>query len=141
VQAVEVWTIDEFIASYNVPRPNYIKIDVPGLTQQILAGARRTLAHPALREIQVEAREHKGGRVIAERLAPLGFSLQRRGMRLDGKLQRDLVFVRDIEQVNNGAKASVGVRLADIAPPAWPSALIPEASGSPAPMRNRRKAL
>ena len=141
VQAVEVWTIDEFIASYNVPRPNYIKIDVPGLTQQILAGARRTLAHPALREIQVEAREHKGGRVIAERLAPLGFSLQRRGMRLDGKLQRDLVFVRDIEQVNNGAKASVGVRLADIAPPAWPSALIPAASGSPAPMRNRRKAI
>ena len=79
------------------------------------------------------AREHKGGRVIAERLAPLGFSLQRRGMRLDGKLQRDLVFVRDVEPANNGTKAGVGARLADIAPPAWPSALMPADSNLPPP--------
>lgn len=84
VQAVQVFTIDEFISRYQVPHPNYIKIDVPGLTNEIFAGARRTLAHPALREIQVEANEYKGGRVLAERLAPLGFKLRQRGMRCEG---------------------------------------------------------
>lgn len=73
IQAVQVCTIDEFIARYGAPCPNYIKIDVPGLTQEIFAGATQTLANPALRQIQVEAREHKGGRRIAELLAPAGF--------------------------------------------------------------------
>lgn len=95
-QAVQFCTVDEFIARYNAPHPNYIKIDVPGLTQEIFAGAQQTLAHPALRQIQVEAREHKGGRRIAELLAPLGFKLIGRGMRCDGQLQRDLAFARDI---------------------------------------------
>ena len=39
IQAVQVCTIDEFIARYGAPCPNYIKIDVPGLTQEIFAGA------------------------------------------------------------------------------------------------------
>ncbi len=95
IQAVQVCTIDEFIARYGAPCPNYIKIDVPGLTQEIFIGAKHTLARPALREIQVEAREHKGGRRIAELLAPLGFKMIGRGMRCEGQLQRDLVFARD----------------------------------------------
>ena len=70
IQAVQVCTIDEFIARYGAPCPNYIKIDVPGLTQEIFAGATQTLANPALRQIHVEAREHKGGRRIAELLPP-----------------------------------------------------------------------
>src|SRR4026208_1624035 len=77
IQAVQVCTIDEFIARYGAPCPNYIKIDVPGLTQEIFAGATQTLANPALRQIQVKAREHKGSRRIAELLAPLGFKLMR----------------------------------------------------------------
>jgi len=70
IQALQVCTIDEFIARYGAPCPNYIKIDVPGLTQEIFAGATQTLANPALRQIHVEAREHKGGRRIAELLPP-----------------------------------------------------------------------
>jgi hypothetical protein len=103
IQAVEVYTIDEFIARYGAPCPNYIKIDVPGLTREIFAGATQTLANPALRQIQVEAREHKGGRRIAELLAPLGFKLMRPGMRCDGKLQSDPVFARNILGTNNVA--------------------------------------
>jgi hypothetical protein len=87
IQAVQVCTIDEFIARYGAPCPNYIKIDVPGLTQEIFAGATQTLANPALRQIQVKAREHKGSRRIAELLAPLGFKLMCPGMRCDGKLK------------------------------------------------------
>jgi FkbM family methyltransferase len=108
IQAVQVCTIDEFIARYGAPSPNYIKIDVPGLTQEIFAGATQTLANPALRQIQVEAREHKGGRRVAELLAPLGFKLIRRGMRSDGKLQRDLVFARDVLNIDNRVFDSVG---------------------------------
>jgi hypothetical protein len=50
IQAVQVCTIDEFIARYGAPCPNYIKIDVPGLTQEIFAGPTQTLANPALRQ-------------------------------------------------------------------------------------------
>jgi FkbM family methyltransferase len=95
-QAVQLCTIDDFIGRYQAPVPNYVKIDVPGLTPEILAGARRTLAHPAIRQIQVEAKEHnKSGQRIAEFLAQYGFKIVGRGMRLQGQLQRDLVFARD----------------------------------------------
>ena len=100
LQAVQLCTIDDFIALYGVPCPNYIKIDVPGLTHQIFAGAKHTLAQPELRQIQVEAREHTGGRPIAELLAPLGFNLVGRGMRCGGQFQRDLVFARESASAN-----------------------------------------
>jgi len=102
IQAIQVCTIDEFIARYSASCPNYIKIDVPRLTQETFAGATQTLANPALRQIQVEAREHKGARRIAELLAPLGFKLMRPGMRCEGKL-RSMVFARDILGTNDVA--------------------------------------
>jgi FkbM family methyltransferase len=95
VQAVPIFTIDDFITRHAVPCPNYIKIDVPSLTRQIFAGAKHTLAQPELRQIQVEAKEHKGGGDIANLLAPLGFKLIGRGMRGGGQLQRDLIFARE----------------------------------------------
>jgi FkbM family methyltransferase len=97
LQAVQLCTIDDFIARYGAPCPNYIKIDVPGLTYEIFIGAQHTLAQPALKEIQVEAREHgSSGRRISELLAPLGFKIINRGMRRKGQFQRDLVFARDV---------------------------------------------
>jgi FkbM family methyltransferase len=95
LQAALLCTIDDFIARYDAPCPNYMKIDVPGLTQEIFAGAKKTLARPELREIQVEAREHGGsGRRVSEVLIPRGFKIVGRGMRR-GEVQRDLVFARD----------------------------------------------
>ncbi len=113
LQAAQVFTIDDFVARYGVPYPNYVKIDVPGLIHEIFAGARHTFAHPALREIQVEAREHKGGRIIAQGLAPLGFRIRKRGMRLEGQLQRDLVFARDGSGASNGSRSNVSTRGAE----------------------------
>ena len=100
-QAVQVCTIDDFIVRYDVPCPNYIKIDVPGLTYEIFVGARHTLARPELRQIQVEADEHgKDGLRISELLAPYGFKVTGRGMRHKGTIQRDLVFSRVIGDSN-----------------------------------------
>jgi len=75
IQAVQLCTIDKFIARYGAPCPNYLKIDVPGFTQEILAAAWKRLANPAPRQIQVETKESEGGRRIAELLAQLGFKL------------------------------------------------------------------
>jgi FkbM family methyltransferase len=96
LQPVQLCTIDDFIARYDAPCPNYIKIDVPGLTHEIFAGAKHTLSQPDLKEIQVEAREHGGsGKRLFKVLAPLGFKIKSRGMRRKGEVQRDLVFARD----------------------------------------------
>jgi FkbM family methyltransferase len=48
------FTIDDFIAQFNPPFPNYLKIDVDGLEPQILEGARQTLRDVRLRSLLVE---------------------------------------------------------------------------------------
>lgn len=48
------FSIDEFIAQFAPPFPNYIKIDVDGLEPPILLGAERTLKDPRLRSLMVE---------------------------------------------------------------------------------------
>ncbi len=48
------FAIDDFIAQFNPPFPNYLKIDVDGLEPQILQGARTTLRDPRLRSLLVE---------------------------------------------------------------------------------------
>jgi FkbM family methyltransferase len=101
IQAVQLCTIDKFIARYGAPCPNYLKIDVPGFTQEIFAGAWKTLANPALRQIQVEARENKGGKRIAELLAQLGFKPVGPEMRHERQVQRGLVFARDVSSSND----------------------------------------
>lgn len=94
-QSVQTWTIDSFIDFYGTPRPNYLKIDVPGLTLDILRGARRTLARDEVREVQIEVQERgPGGKRVAALLEPLGFEIVRRHLKRDGRTQRDLVFGR-----------------------------------------------
>lgn len=47
-------TLDQLVESGAVPVPQYIKIDVDGIEHKVLAGARKTLGNPAVREILVE---------------------------------------------------------------------------------------
>lgn len=94
-QPVQVWTIDAFREHYGLGCPDYIKIDVPGLTPEILLGARRTLARPGLRQVQVEAKEQgPGGRRVGSLMTSLGFEIVHRNSRLDGEPSGDLVFAR-----------------------------------------------
>jgi len=72
-QAALMFPMDQLVEEYGLPCPNYIKIDVPGLSEEILAGAARTLQRPELRELHIEAREDSsGGRRILETLKRSG---------------------------------------------------------------------
>ena len=48
------FTIDDLIAQFDPPFPNYIKLDVDGLELPILEGARETLHDPRLHSVLVE---------------------------------------------------------------------------------------
>lgn len=83
-----LFSIDDFVERFDVPLPNYLKIDVPGLKSEILAGAARVLTRMELRELQLEIREDsRGGRQILESLAAYGFHVVHRNRRLDGRVK------------------------------------------------------
>lgn len=72
-QAALLYPIDQLIQDYGLACPNYIKIDVPGLTEQIIAGAAQTLRRPELLELHMEMSESRVGRQIKSALAEAGF--------------------------------------------------------------------
>jgi FkbM family methyltransferase len=73
-QAAVVLSIDQLVEDYGLACPNYIKIDAPGASEAIVAGAARTLGRPELRELHLEVRESsKGGQRIVETLKTGGF--------------------------------------------------------------------
>lgn len=74
-QAAVVLSIDQLVDDYGLACPNYIKIDAPGASEAIVAGAARTLRRPDLLEVHLEVRESsKGGQRIIEMLGQCGFS-------------------------------------------------------------------
>jgi len=91
-QACLVVSMDELIRDYGVPCPNYVKIDVPAMTDGIIEGAAATLQRPELRELHIEASEtSKGGRRVVELLAQHGFGIAARHTHGD---TTDLTFAR-----------------------------------------------
>ena len=90
-QAAIMLSIDQLVAEFALPCPNYLKIDVPGLTDDILAGGERTLASADVREVHVEASESSStGRRIIEALTRSGLVLHRSAAHGSS----DLTFVR-----------------------------------------------
>jgi len=51
------FSIDQFVEQFNVSIPNYIKIDVDGIEDEIIFGARNTLTSPELNSVLVEMDE------------------------------------------------------------------------------------
>jgi len=81
-QAALILSIDELIEEYGLACPNYIKIDVPSLTNAIVEGAVRTLQRPELRDLHIETDEHSNdGRKIVELLQQHGFAVCGRHVR------------------------------------------------------------
>jgi len=72
-QATLVVSMDQLIEDYGVACPNYIKIDVPGVSEDIIAGGERTLQRKDVREIHMEMTTSKRGRRLMETLARYGF--------------------------------------------------------------------
>ncbi|MBL7086539.1 MAG: FkbM family methyltransferase [Candidatus Cloacimonetes bacterium] len=53
-QSMIAFSIDDFISSFDIPFPNYIKIDVDGIEHQIISGAKKTLRNKQLFSILIE---------------------------------------------------------------------------------------
>lgn len=51
-------TLDELVADGAVPVPNHFKIDVDGFEHKVVAGARKTLANPAVRSVLIETNQN-----------------------------------------------------------------------------------
>ena len=80
-QAALMISMDQLIEDYGLPCPNYIKIDVPGLTEDVVAGGARMLQRSEVREVHIECSgEGKGGQRVVEMLARAGFAAARRSL-------------------------------------------------------------
>jgi FkbM family methyltransferase len=91
-QAAVILSVDELVEEFGVPCPTHIKIDVPAMTEAIIAGGVRTLQRPEVREIHIEASEtSKGGRRLVDLLTQHGFQIAARHVRKD---TTDLTFAR-----------------------------------------------
>jgi FkbM family methyltransferase len=71
------FTIDDFVAKFDPPFPNHLKIDVDGIEEQIVTGAKNTLADPRLRSISIEleANRVEYTRSVFDRLETAGLRL------------------------------------------------------------------
>jgi FkbM family methyltransferase len=76
------FALDDFRRQFDRPAPNYIKIDVDGTENEVLAGMRETLADPALRSILIEIEEVDTPRTrrIRAQLDDAGFVYEGRGV-------------------------------------------------------------
>lgn len=72
-QAAMVMSMDQLIEDYGLACPNYIKIDVPGISEDVISGGERMLQRKDVREIHIELTRSKGGRRITEMLSQHGF--------------------------------------------------------------------
>jgi FkbM family methyltransferase len=81
-QASIGFSIDAFRRLFDLPPPNYLKIDVDGTEAEILDGAAATLADPALRSVLIELEIDETARnaAIVARLEGAGFIATRRGV-------------------------------------------------------------
>lgn len=79
------YRLDDFIATFGLPWPQHIKLDVDGAEFEVLAGAARALAHPKLRSVLIEM-----GPQPAES-EPLVEILTRSGMELAESFEPDKV--------------------------------------------------
>lgn len=74
-QAAVVLSVDELVEDFGVPCPNYVKIDAPGASEGIIAGAERTFRRSDVRQIHLEVRDSsKGGQRILQMLTQSGFA-------------------------------------------------------------------
>ena len=92
-QAAIVLSIDELVEEYGLPCPNYLKIDAPGASEDIIAGAVRTFRRPEVRQIHLELRDSsKGGQRILDMLKQNGFAPATRNVHGGSA---DVTFTRD----------------------------------------------
>jgi FkbM family methyltransferase len=90
-QAALLMSIDSVVDLFAMPIPRYVKIDVPGMTEAVLAGGARMLEHPDLRELHIELDDDAEAARITARLHVAGFTLATRDVH---RQSADATFVR-----------------------------------------------
>lgn len=85
-------TIDELVASGQIPVPNHIKIDVDGFEPKVIAGAAKTLARSEVRSLLVEINQRLEDHLaIVSELNSMGYAHDpaqvARAERKDGQFQ------------------------------------------------------
>jgi FkbM family methyltransferase len=83
-QPVLAFALDELIASFALPQPTLVKLDVDGAEAAVLDGARGTLARPELRSVLVEVDDAQTD-AVRERIEAAGFGLAARFDERDGE--------------------------------------------------------
>lgn len=74
VQGCIAGTLDELVAEGAVPVPNHIKVDVDGFEPKVIAGARATLANPAVRSVLIELNQNLDDhRALVREMNDMGF--------------------------------------------------------------------
>lgn len=88
------FALDDFRRLFDLPPPNYLKIDVDGTEEEILDGAVATLRDPALRSVLIELEEAETARKarLVARLERAGFAFSARGVGQGGAT--NCLFVR-----------------------------------------------
>lgn len=71
-QACIGYSIDDFLKTYGLPFPNHIKIDVDGIEDRIVSGAKATLRDPRLRSVLVEVNSDAAQALIYRELGEAG---------------------------------------------------------------------
>ena len=75
------FSVDALRQTFGLPMPHYLKLDIDGNADKVLAGASATLADPALRSIMMEVdREGPRTQALFDTLGQYGFSFARWGV-------------------------------------------------------------
>jgi FkbM family methyltransferase len=103
------FSVDGFRRLFTLPAPNYMKIDVDSIEEQILAGARETLHDPELRSvlIELEASETARNDRLRGALEDAGLRLARRSTARQGDVVNG-IFVRRAVAADAAALAGRG---------------------------------
>ncbi len=72
-QACLGYSIDDLLKVHNLPFPSHIKIDVDGIEDRIVAGAKATLRDPRLKSVLVEINSDAAHALISRELEQAGF--------------------------------------------------------------------
>lgn len=75
IQNVLKFTLDDITEKYNLPTPEYLKIDVDGAELKVINGAKRTISDNVLKSIFIELEDNNPDtKTIISKLEEAGFS-------------------------------------------------------------------
>jgi len=88
-------SIDELISRYNLPSPNYLKIDVDGGESDVILGAKKTLAKQNVKSVLIELNDKDlQTRTITKQMKKLGFKIKNKNQVLHYKGIYNYLFVK-----------------------------------------------